>query len=672
MKKRFLCFLLVIVLTLTAVCACACKGNDNNDDEKKPDPINPTADYDPTFPEDDIYNDGSWQDISVRTATGTNGVVASASTQASYAGYKVLRQGGNAFDAAVAIAFALGVTEPYCSGIGGGGIMTGYHADTGEYVFCNFREFAPELGTASYYKKEWNNGNGTIANLPHFAHAAIPTEVAGLLSIVENFGVTSRQTVIEPALNYAKQGFYIDGTLAENLGTALSNVDGAEAIFTIDGIPAGEGDYVKNPDYANVLQEISDKGVEGFYTGWVAEAIVESMQGIFSMDDMTFAMEHSPIYEEPLYASYNDYEIYTVCPPSSGGVIMVEALNMLEHYCKENNTSLAEIGNNTFEYIHLVSLAAQLGYADKRKYVSDPRVENVPIKGLTDKQYASDRWDKVWDYIKGFDGVFTATSGKDWGGGNSTYTPINPKNYPKTTASEQIVIEENKLAEDTYDGGTTTFSVADKDGNIVSFTKTINHFWGNLTIPAGCGFCLNGNLTSFSLTSGSTQEVKPHKQPVTHLMPTIIMKDGKPFATIGTPGATRIPCTVLQIALNLMDFDMTIQDAIENPRFYNYCVILSGDGAEDDLMKSANPDWSHDKGYKCIEVESIYEGDVKNPITQETIDRLIQSKWGVVPHVVELYFGGVQGIKFNYDEQGNLISMTGGADIRRSGKALAY
>ena len=674
-NKILLTFLLVIAMFFTLACT---KKNDNNNpsdpgttdpgttdpgttdpgttDPGTTDPgtTDPGGNTDPgelVIPETfvDGLNEEVLLDLSTRSATGTHGAVASANAYASYAGYYTLLKGGNAFDAACAVAFALGVVEPYASGIGGGGVMTCYNAKTGEYLFYNFREFMPAAGTAENYinnNLDWKNG---------ICSAGTPTEVAGLCRIIDDLGTKTYAEVLEPAIYYAEQGFTVQDTLADTIYDSVLEVEAAKAVFSNGRRALRTGEKVVQTDYANVLKEIAEKGVEGYYIGWVADAIVKAFRtngGLVTQEDLDYAKANYPIIDTPLHGTYNGYDIYTANTPSSGGIIMIETLNMLEHYCKQNNTTLAEIGNNSAEYIHLLATALQLSYADKRHYIADRKIENVPIEGLSNKNYAAQRWDALYSPTN----TIRLTSSYDWGGANRDGKGYgadkSPWDYQQTTNLSYSV----DPWED--DNGTTSFSVADSEGNIVSFTQTLNHFWGAYVIPENCGFFLNNQLSSFSTTTGSVHYIRPYKQPVSHIMPTIVLKDGDPIATFGSPGSMRIPSAVIETFINLIDFDMDIQEAINNPRIYGYCVSV----ADSDSMTGGATYVTH----KLLEIEDV-------GLDEGVVSALTNIHYYVKTYnKIDLYFGGVQGITFKYNGDGDLIEIRGGADPRRDGKALAY
>ncbi len=660
--NKHLCKILAFMLVFVMLFAIGCGKDNNKDSGSSTPPISGPDTQEPTERED-------WTDLKVREATGANGVVASASAYASKAGLTVLENGGNAFDAAVATSFALGVVEPNASGIGGGGVMTAYNAKTGKYVFYNFREFLPAAGTPEKY--EQLGGADALDN--GITAAGVPTQVAGLVKIVEDLGSgnVTLADILAPAIDYAENGFTIEPTLASAIGDAANKIvkdPQAKQIFS-DGFEMyGAGHTLVQTNYANVLKEIAEKGADGFYKGWVAEAIVKAYLdngGIVTQADLDYAAANYPKIGEPLHGTYNGYDVYTATLPSSGGIILIETLNMLEHYCRQNNTTLAEFkAADPAAYAHVLATAMQLAYADKRHYMADnskspvtgqPFV-NVPIQGLMNKVYAAQRFDALYSPTRP---VFL-TSSYDWGGANRSSRPGNyAADQSPWDFQDPGACEEDGSDEGGEHYSTTSFSVTDKEGNIVTFTQTINHFWGAFVMPEGCGFYLNNQLSSFSLTSTSVHYVQPYKQPVSHIMPTIIMKDGDPFATLGSPGSMRLVAAVIQTTLNLLDFGMGMQEAIAAPRIYSYCV--SSDS-------KYNGTGEIDLGKKIIEVE--YGGDC---MSAEVVAALEAIGYAVNKYNGRnLYFGGVQGIKFNYDEYGRLVSMTGGADPRRDGKALAW
>ncbi|MFA6610983.1 MAG: gamma-glutamyltransferase [Bacilli bacterium] len=596
-------FMLLITIFLVAIALVGCKTPNDEPEE---------FDY---------------TDLSVRDYISENGSVAAANPYAAKAGLDILKAGGNAFDAAVAMSFALGVVEPNATGLGGGGIMVAYDASAGEYISYNFREFVPAAGDASAY----SNGAADLDYGP--LSCGVPTQVAGLVTIQEERGVKTRQEVMQPSIDFAKDGVPVTPELANNINDCFYIIMDSRSetrdVYTSDGItPLAAGELLVQPDLAHTLQLISEQGLEGFYKGEVAMSIVNTLAkqgGIITLADLEYAMNNYPIVETPVQGTYHGYDVISATTPSSGGIILLEALNMLEVY-----GDVSKLDHNSVDYINVVATAMQLAYGDKRKYIADSKFVDVPIQGLLSKAYAEERWEK-FNPSQAYLGRFIGDD--DFG---------NPWPY-------QTNIQNTAFSETEYDEhfSTTTFSAADKDGNIVSVTQTINHFFGNGIVPEGTGFFLNNQLSSFTLTSTSASYVKPYKQPVSHIMPTIIMKDGNPYATLGSPGSMRIPAAVLQVILNMIDFGMDIQTAINTPRFYSYAC------ASTDLSSTS----------KDIYVERALYNLVKDGLSAMNYNVIVQGSGDI-----DLYFGGVQGIRFIYEEG----KLHGGADPRRDGKALGY
>ncbi len=625
-------------------------------------------------------------DLTERSATGSNGAVAAANPYASKAGLDILKMGGNAFDAGVATAFAIGVVEPYASGVGGGGVMTGYNAKTGQYVFVNYREFLPGSVSIAEKEKRGLNFDDDIGS------AAVPTQVAGMCTIVEKFGSgnVTLADILAPAINLAENGFIVTKALAESFDTGYNkfqslNIESAMNNFTDGFETLREGAICKQPEYAKVLKEIAAKGRDGFYKGWVADAIVKAYSdrnGFVTQADLDYANANYPKVGSPLVTEYNGYEIATANIPSSGGIILIETLNMLSHYCTKSGTTLKTLREKSeLEYVHVVATAMQLAAADKRRYIADndknpatgESFVDVPIKGLSSADYAAQRWDALFDP----NSSLPVQSGADWGGASDRVNRTKPDGTKY--AADKSPFEFNGttalasgLDENEDDHGTTSFFAVDKEGNISGYTQTINHFWGAYVVPDGCGFFLNNQSSSFSETATSASEsvhyAAPYKQPVSHIMPTIVMKDGSPVATFGSPGSTRIPSAVTQVCLNILEFGMGMQEAIAAKRFYNWGVYSSQDNPVLNEFNANLPEGAVKATLSNRKVIFLEEG-----FSEETKAGLIKRYYAYKEYDgIDLYFGGVQGIMFNYDANGNLVSLTGGADPRRDGKALAF
>ncbi|HHU24336.1 MAG: gamma-glutamyltransferase [Bacilli bacterium] len=601
-KKSKLFFIILLLLLAFTVVSC---GKDKDDHEDK---------------------DSDFTDLSVRDVISSNGVVSAASPYAAKAGLDVLKAGGNAFDAAVAVSFALGVVEPNASGIGGGGILVAYEAKTGQFISYNFREFVPSAGEASAFpNRDADVDDGIKAS-------GVPTQVTGLLRVLENHGNLTRQTVMAPAIKYAKEGFPVTPELAnaisENFNKVMRSKEETKNVFADMGItPLQEGDLLVQENYSKALELIAQQGAPAFYTGEIADAIValqEEKGGLITHNDLLYAMNNYPIIETPIQGNYRGYDIATVTSPSSGGMILLEALNMLEVYGE-----ISGMERNSAELLHVLAVAQQLAYGDKRKYIADTKFIDVPIAGIISKQYAAERWEKF--------NPSKAYLGRNQGE-NDYGNPWPYNTTPKTVNFEPVDYDEHY--------STTTFSVVDKEGNIVSVTQTINYFFGNGLVVPGFGFFMNNQLSGFSFSSSSASYIEPLKQPVSHIMPTIVMKDGNPYATLGSPGSMRIPAAVLQVLINMIDFGMNIQEAIEYPRIYCYAV-----GSDETFTNK-----------KDLYLEQAFDDDARNGLSALGYNLIFQGSGDI-----DLYFGGVQGVRFI---EGN--KMHGGADPRRDGKALGY
>lgn len=522
-----------------------------------------------------------------------NGMVASAHPLASNAGLQILEEGGNAIDAMVATAFALGVVEPNASGIGGGGFMTFKLASNSNGVTIDFRETAPAKATPELY---YNNEKSFKA-LVHSGELSIgvPGTVAGLSLALKKYGTMSLAQVLKPAINYAQNGFKVSEKLSNMIVEAYDVISENEAtskIYLHDDLPIMEGETIKNPDLANSLIKLANKGPEVFYTGELAEKIASEMKkgnGIITIEDLK---NYKAEIKHPVIGTYRGYQIISTAPPSGGGTHLVELLNILENY------NLSSFKHNGFEYIHLLAEAMKIVLADKAVNMADPNFYSVPVEEITSKAYA----DKVRKYI------------------NLEKASFEYK------AKSMLSRESNS---------TTHLSVVDKDGNIAALTQSINHWFGSGVTVAGTGILLNNHLGDFSKKSGSPNSIEPNKKPVSSIAPTIVLKDGKSFLTIGTPGGSRIIGALAQIIINIIDFKMSIDDAIEAPRVHAFNGILHVEGRIDSNVVKELRKLGHN-----VKVHPDYDN----------------------------YFGGAQGVMI--DPKTHVLK--GGADSRRDGVAVGY
>lgn len=538
-----------------------------------------------------------------REARGLHGMVAAAHPLASQVGVDVLKAGGNAVDAAVAVGFALGVVEPNASGIGGGGLMLIWFADSGTVVFIDSRERAPAAATADMFELDDNgrvkpDARGFNPVVIGGRSVAVPGEVAGLLAALDRYGSMNRHQVMQAAIDYAEEGIAVSpvlaGIIAENY-EALATFPASEKTFLKDGFPREAGDTLRNPELAGTLRLIADQGRDAFYHGPVAQSIVDAVQadgGLITLEDLA-GFEVS--FRTPVSSTYRGYEIISAPPPSSGGTHVIELLNIMENF------DVKAMGLNSAESIHAWAEAQKLMYSDREEYMGDSDYVEVPLKGLTSKQYAREQFARI-----DMDSVLDL-----------------PPNGDAWTV-------------DSGSGSTTHFSVVDSHGNMVAYTKTINHFFASGITTPGTGIVLNDQMDDFDKRPGQANSIAGGKRPLSSMSPTLLLKDGKPFATIGSPGGKRILSTVAMLISDLVDFNMDIQSAINTPRINNY---------EDGPLK----------------IEARIPADVQDALKQKGHELQLKKDF-------DLYFGGAQGIVI---DQRNGV-MHGGADPRRDGKAIGY
>lgn len=514
----------------------------------------------------DTYEDKSFTSLTTRNASGANGAVTSGSAWATKVGLEILQAGGNAFDAAAAVAITLGVTEIGSSGIGGGGLMVAYNKNTGKSVYYNFREFAGANAYAGMTVSRPSTANAETRKVAGRG-VAVPTELAGVARIVEDLGTMSLKDVLTPAINIARYGHAVEKNCASNLSGSSKYVmwdDYSKKLFTYEnnGLDIVEtGDLLVQEDLANVLEYVAENGAAAFYTGELAQHIVNEIQatgGHVTMDDMLYAYQNYPKVSDPLAGTYNsvtnkNYDILTVKHPSSGGKMLIEMLNMLECY-DGNYTSL---GINSTEYANLMITVNRLAEGDRDKYMGDYSINPATGEpfatdytvGLTSKAYAAERFQK---YVPGK--AYTPASGQTYGD-PSKYNDINTP----VSNIDALVYEGND---------TTSFAVADSYGNIVAWTQTLQSTYGSGVVVPGCGFILNNQMTDFSTSKSGVNIILPYKQPASSMTPTILLQNGQPYAAFGTPGGKEIVSAVFFTAIGLMDLEYDMQTAIMNPRVY--------------------------------------------------------------------------------------------------------
>ena len=470
-----------------------------------------------------------------------NGMVASQEALASDIGLKILKDGGNAVDAGVAVGFALAVTLPRAGNIGGGGFMMIYDAKQGKTVALDYREKAPSAATRDMYLDEEGNAVSDLSRY-HGLAVGVPGTVAGLLKALEEHGTMSRGQVMAPAIALAENGIEVTAGLSESL-EALSDrmqkwPSTKKVFFKPDGSAYQPGERLKQPELARSLKLIAAKGADGFYKGETARKIVKAVNeagGSMSMKDLA---NYQAIARAPVKGNYRGYEIVSMPPPSSGGIHIIQILNILEGY------PLKDYGQNSAQTIHLMAEAMQLAYADRAEYLGDSDFIDVPTSGLTSQAYA--------DKLRSLINPNKATPA-------STIKANNPLPYE----SDQ----------------TTHFSVVDKDGNAIANTYTLNFSYGTGLVADGTGILLNNEMDDFSakpgvpngygLLGGEANAVEANKRPLSSMSPTLVFKDSKPYIVTGSPGGSRIITTVLQVISNVIDHDMNIAEATHAPRIHD-------------------------------------------------------------------------------------------------------
>lgn len=470
-----------------------------------------------------------------------HGMVASQEMLASRTGVEILKQGGNAVDAAVAVAFSLAVTLPRAGNIGGGGFMLVHIAKENKTIAIDYREMAPSKAKKEIFLDE--NGDAVPKlSREHGLAVGVPGTVMGMSLALEKYGTMTLAEVTAPAIKMAQEGISVTPDLAVSLTglkRRMSQWPSTAAIFyKADGSDYQVDDILKQPELAHSLRLIAEQGTKGFYEGETAAKLVNAVQeagGIMTLEDLK---NYKVVEREPVRGEYRGYEVVSMPPPSSGGVHIIEMLNVLQQF------PIDKFGHNTAQTLHLMTETMKQAYSDRSEYLGDPDFYKVPVKALTSKDYAQKIASKI---------------------------AMN-----KTTASEEI--KPGKLAP--YESDQTThFSVVDKWGNAVSNTYTLNFSYGSGLVAKGTGILLNNEMDDFSakpgvpngygLVGGDANAVEGNKRPLSSMSPTIVMKDGKPFLVTGSPGGSRIITTTLQIIMNVIDHDLNIAEASNAARVHH-------------------------------------------------------------------------------------------------------
>lgn len=525
-------------------------------------PIDPVTDLAPTAPAtgaptSNLSSPAPRYDGGDRIFTpvqASNAMVASESALATQVGVDIMRQGGNAIDAAVAVGFAMAVTLPNAGNIGGGGFMLIHHAKTGADIALDFREMAPAAARRDMYL---DREGEVIAGASLYTHLAVgvPGTVAGLLKALEKYGTLPRETVLAPAIALARDGFPVPASLADMLASQHAHLSrwpattriffAQESAATCDQAPCPPsirplkaGELLRQPDLAETLSRIAAQGARGFYEGETAERIAAEIQrhgGVMTVSDLN---HYQAIERVPVSGTYRGNRVVSMPPPSSGGVHLIELLNMLERF------PLAEFGAGSAQTIHVMAEAMKLAYADRAKYMGDTDFVSVPVKGLLSREYAAQRASRI-DTRR------------------ATPSELVRAGSPLPFESDQ----------------TTHYSVADAQGNVVSTTYTLNLHFGTGAVAEGTGVLLNNEMDDFSskpgvanafgLVGGEANAIAPGKRPLSSMTPAIVFRAGKPWLVTGSPGGSRIITTVLQTIVNAIDFGMNPAESAAAPRFHH-------------------------------------------------------------------------------------------------------
>ncbi len=540
-----------------------------------------------------------------RDDIGKNGMVTSAHPLATQAGLDVLKKGGNAFDAAVAVAFMLAVVEPNATSITGGGWAILYDGKTKQSVVCDYRGVGSNKLTKDFYKKDDKGKIIGDAMKTGYTSASVPGQLRGMEEINKKYGTMQWADLVMPAAKQAREGVVISKTLYGVIEDTYSRMEKFPSLKTFwektylkDGLPRSAGEKVQNPELADSLEKIAKGGADVFYKGEIADAIEKEFAkptdpAVKGWVDKKQLAEYKVIWRESAQGSYRGYDIYS-CSPPAGGTSVINILNILEHY------DLKKMGFGSADHWHHFIEAAKLAFATQDKYLGDPGFINIPVAGITSKEYAKEQ-------------VKLLDSNKAMG---KRYVPGDAEKYEH--------------------GSTTSFSVIDKDGNMICATQTVNAFFGSGVVPEGTGIIWDDLNDSYSSDPKSPNAPEPGKRTFSSIAGTLVVKDGRPVLAIGSPGGARIITTVSEIISNVIDFGMDVQAAIEAPRIFN-----RGTGAATDI-------------------ESRIPAEIRAELEKRGHKLAVKG-------AMDIYFGGAQGIALKTNGE-----LHGGADPRRDGIAKGY
>ena len=498
-----------------------------------------------------------------KMVSGENGMVVSTSTQASQIGIEILKQGGNAVDAAAAVGFTLAVTSSSNGNLGGGGFMVTRMAN-GKTFTLDYREMAPKSAYKDLFLDSSKNVIKDKSTKTHYA-SGIPGSVDGLLRAWKDHGSgnISIQQLLNPAVNYAENGFQLSKYEAKrfnNNKTFLSKHPETKRIFTRDDRNWKRGDIFYQKDLAETLKRIIKYGRDGFYKGKTADLIVSEMKNVANWITLEDLDNYTSKYRKPIRGEFNGLEVISMGPPSSGGILLIMMLNMFTAFGEINDIDVFDLEFNSSKYVHLITEIERRAYADRATHLGDEDFWEVPNEMLLSKNYAQMR--------------------------------VQDINANSSTRSGEIKAGDSPFSESEE---TTHYSVIDKDGNSVSVTTTINSGYGSGITVTGAGFILNNEMDDFSskpgvpnmfgLIGNEANAIEAYKRPLSSMTPTIVLKNNKPFLILGTPGGSTIITTVFQNILNVVTHNMNIKEAVDAPRFHSQWLPDQIDYEKNSLSK---------------------------------------------------------------------------------------
>jgi len=459
----------------------------------------------------------------------------------SLAAREMFERGGNIFDAAAAASFAIAVERPQSTGLGGGGFMLIRRAETGEIIAVDFREKAPLAAT----ERMFQDGKGEVVpdlSTQGILASGVPGMVAGVVEVHRRYGSLPLREVLAPAIRLAREGFKVYPHLAEAMAAyapTLRRFPASKALYLkADGSPYREGEILRQPELARTLEAIAEQGRAGFYQGWVAEALVRqhrALHGLLTQQDLD---AYEVKFRQPVRGRFQDYEVYSMPPPSSGGAHVIEMLNMLE------GQDLQERGPYAWESIHRAAGAMQQAFADRARYLGDADFMKVPVSGLISKGYAEQRI----------------------------------RELPADRARPSTEVRAGDPAR--YESPETThFTLADRAGNVVASTQTINGWFGSGVVVEGAGFVLNNEMDDFSakpgvpnkfgVVGGAENAIAPGKRPLSSMSPTLVLREGEPVLALGSPAGSRIISCVMLTALDYLEYELPLYDAVAALRYHH-------------------------------------------------------------------------------------------------------